>query len=147
MPQLLWMQRWYVLHCEQCDAKLHPAGLTKLLTLYLVFSKIELGEISLDEKVKVSRKASAELPTKFGLLPGQVIRVRYLIRATGLMGSNDINGISRTCFGFEAEFSKLMNSTAKKLGMDNSFFLNAHGMTQAGHLSTARDMAIILEPL
>ena len=47
-----------VLHCEECDTKLHPAGLTKLLTLYIVFSKIENGEISLDEKVEVSRKAT-----------------------------------------------------------------------------------------
>ena len=57
-----------VLHCEECDTKLHPAGLTKLLTLYIVFSKIEDGEISLDEKVEVSRKASAELPAKLGLM-------------------------------------------------------------------------------
>ena len=72
-----------VLHCEECDTKLHPAGLTKLLTLYIVFSKIEDGDISLDEKVEVSRKASAELPAKLGLMPGQKIRVRYLIRSTG----------------------------------------------------------------
>ena len=78
-----------VLHCEERDTKLHPAGLTKLLTLYIVFSKIENGEISLDEKVEVSRKASAELPAKLDMLPGQKIRVRYLIRATGIMGSND----------------------------------------------------------
>ena len=45
-----------VLHCEECDKKLHPAGLTKLLTLYVVFSKIESGEFDLDDKVTVSRK-------------------------------------------------------------------------------------------
>ena len=75
-----------VLHCEECDTKLHPAGLTKLITLYVVFSEIENGKISLDEQVEVSRKASAELPAKLGLLPGQKIKVRYLIRATGVMG-------------------------------------------------------------
>ena len=137
-----------VLHCEECDTKLHPAGLTKLITLYIVFTKIENGEISLDEKVVVSRKASAELPAKLGLMVGQKISVRYLIRATGIMGSNDTStALAEHVSGSEAEFSKLMNLTAKKLSMENSSFLNAHGLTQSGHLSTARDMAIALRAL
>ena len=137
-----------VLHCEECDTKLHPAGLTKLLTLYIVFSKIENGEISEDEKVEVSRKASAELPAKLGLMPHQKIRVRYLIRSTGIMGSNDTStALAEHVSGSEAEFSKLMNLTANKLGMENSFFMNAHGLTQSGHLSTARDTAIVFRRL
>ena len=137
-----------VLHCEECDTKLHPAGLTKLLTLYIVFSKIENDEISLDENVEVSRKASAELPAKLGLMPGQKIRIRYLLRATGLMGSNDTStALAEHVSGSEAEFSKLMNLTAKQLGMENSSFLNAHGLTQTGHLSTVRDMAIAFRAL
>ncbi len=137
-----------VLHCEECDTKLHPAGLTKLITLYIVFSKIENGDISLDEQVKVSRKASAELPAKLGLMPGQKIKVRYLIRSTGIMGSNDTStALAEHVSGSEAEFSKLMNLTAKQLGMENSSFLNAHGLTQTGHLSTVRDMAIAFRAL
>ena len=137
-----------VLHCEECDTKLHPAGLTKLITLYVVFSEIESGKISLDEQVEVSRKASAELPAKLGLLPGQKIKVRYLIRATGVMGSNDTStALAEHVSGSEKEFAKLMNLTAKKLGMKNSSFLNAHGMTQTGHLSTPRDMAIALRAI
>jgi D-alanyl-D-alanine carboxypeptidase len=137
-----------VLHCEECDTKLHPAGLTKLITLYVVFSKIESGEISLDEQVEVSRKASAELPAKLGLRPGQKIRVRYLIRATGVMGSNDTStALAEHVSGSEMEFAKLMNLTAKKLGLKNSSFLNAHGMTQTEHLSTPRDMAIALRAI
>ena len=137
-----------VLHCEECDTKLHPAGLTKLITLYVVFSEIESGKISLDEQVEVSRKASAELPAKLGLLPGQKIKVRYLIRATGVMGSNDTStALAEHVSGSEKEFTKLMNLTAKRLGMENSSFLNAHGMTQTGHLSTPRDMAIALRAL
>ena len=137
-----------VLHCEECDTKLHPAGLTKLITLYVVFSEIESGKISLDEQVEVSRKASAELPAKLGLMPGQRIRARYLIRSTGVMGSNDTStALAEHVSGSEAEFSELMNLTAKQLGMKNSSFLNAHGLTQTGHLSTARDMAIVFRAL
>ena len=137
-----------LLHCDECDAKLHPAGLTKLITLYVVFSKIESGKISLDEQVEVSRKASAELPAKLGLRVGQKIKVRYLIRATAVMGSNDTStALAEHVSGSEMEFAKLMNLTAKRLGMENSSFLNAHGMTQTGHLSTPRDMAIALRAL
>ena len=137
-----------VLHCEECDTKLHPAGLTKLLTLYVVFSKIESGEFALDDKVTVSRKASAEMPAKLGLLPGQQIRIRYLIRATGVMGSNDTaTALAEHFAGSEARFAQLMNAHAKTLGLKNSTFLNAHGVTQTGHLSTARDMAIILRAI
>ena len=137
-----------VLHCEECDTKLHPAGLTKLLTLYVVFSKIESGEFDLDDKVTVSRKASAELPAKLGLLPGQQIRIRYLIRGTGVMGSNDTaTALAEHFAGSEEGFAQLMNATAKTLGMENSTFLNAHGLTQTGHLSTARDMALLLRAI
>ena len=137
-----------VLHCEECDTKLHPAGLTKLLTLYVVFSKIESGEFALDDKVTVSRKASAEMPAKLGLLPGQQIRIRYLIRATGVMGSNDTaTALAEHFAGTEKEFAQLMNAAAKILGMKNSTFLNAHGVTQTGHLSTARDIALVLRAL
>ena len=137
-----------VLHCEECDTISHPAGLTKLLTLYVVFSKIESGEFALDDKVTVSRKASAELGAKLGLLPGQKISIRYLIRATGVMGSNDTaTALAEHFGGSEAEFAKLMNTTSKTLGLENSAFLNAHGLTQAEHLTTARDMAILLRSL
>ena len=109
-----------VLHCEKCDTISHPAGLTKLLTLYVVFSKIESGEFALDDKVTVSRKASAELGAKLGLLPGQKIGIRYLIRATGVMGSNDTaTALAEHFGGSEAEFAKLMNTTSKTLGLEN----------------------------
>ena len=137
-----------ILHCEECNTRLHPAGLTKLLTLYVVFSKIEDGTFALDDRVTVSRKASAELPAKLGLLPGQQIRIRYLIRATAVMGSNDTStALAEHIAGSEAGFIQLMNATATELGMKNSTFLNAHGVTQTGHLSTAKDMAIILRAL
>ena len=134
-----------ILHCEECDRKLHPAGLTKLLTLYVIFSKIEDGYFSLDDQVIVSRKSSAELPAKLGLLPNQKIKIRYLIRATAVLGSNDTStALAEHISGSEAEFADLMNATAQSLGMKNSTFLNAHGLTQTGHLSTARDVAHVL---
>ena len=71
-----------------------------------------------------------------------------MIRATGVKGSNDTaTALAEHFAGSEAEFAQLMNATAKTLGLENSTFLNAHGLTQTGHLSTARDMAILLRAI
>ena len=137
-----------ILHCDECNRKLHPAGLTKLLTLYIVFSKLEDSAAELDDIVKVSRKASAELPARLGLRAGQTIKIRYLIRATGVMGSNDTStALAEHFAGSETEFVNLMNKAASDLNMKNSNFLNAHGVTQSGHLSTAKDMGLLMRAL
>ena len=70
-----------VLHAENADTRLHPASLTKMMTLYVVFEAVENGEISLDTRVRISKKAAAEPPSKLGLRSGQRIKLRYLIRA------------------------------------------------------------------
>ena len=67
------------LHSENADTRLHPASLTKMMTLYVVFEAVENGEISLDTKVRISRKAASEPPSKLGLRQGQRIKLRYLI--------------------------------------------------------------------
>ena len=76
-----------VLHCENCDMRLHVAGLTKLMTLYIAFEAIVDGEVSLDDVVTISKKAAEESPVALDLTEGQEIKLRYLIRAAGVMGS------------------------------------------------------------
>ena len=78
-----------VLHSRNADTRLHPASLTKMMTLYVVFDAIEKGEITLDTNVKISRKAAAEPPSKLGLRTGQSIKLRYLIRAAAVKSAND----------------------------------------------------------
>jgi len=63
-----------VLHARNADTRLHPASLTKMMTLYVVFEAIRRGELSLDTKVKISRKAAAEQPSKLGLKAGRCFR-------------------------------------------------------------------------
>ncbi len=133
-----------VLHSRNADARLHPASLTKMMTLYVVFDAIERGEISLDKKVKISRFAANEPPSKLGLKPGQKIALRYLIRAAAVKSANDAaTALGEAISGSEAEFAKRMTRTARALGMKNTTFKNAHGLTQSGHLSTARDMTLL----
>lgn len=133
-----------VLHSRNADTRLHPASLTKMMTVYIAFQAVEKGEISLDSLVTISKKAAAEPPSKLGLKAGQRIKLRYLIRAAAVKSANDAaTAIGEAISGSEARFARRMNRTAKQLGMTRTTFKNMHGLTEAGHLSTARDMSIM----
>ena len=133
-----------VLHSRNADTRLHPASLTKMMTLYVAFQAVERGEISLDTMVRVSRKAAAEPPSKLGLRAGQRIKLRYLIRASAVRSANDAaTAIAEAISGSEAAFARRMNRTARAMGMTRTNFKNAHGLTESGHLSTARDMTTL----
>ena len=133
-----------VLHAENADTRLHPASLTKMMTLYVAFQAIERGEISLDTEVTVTREAAAEPPSKLGLRPGQKIKMRYLIRAAAIKSANDAaHAIGVAIEGSEEAFARRMNRTAAAMGMTRTNFRNTHGLTQEGHLSTARDMTTL----
>ena len=129
------------IHAENADTRLHPASLTKMMTLYIAFQAVERGEISLDTQVTISKNAASEPPSKLGMRPGQKIALRYLIRAAAVKSANDAaTAIGEAIGGSEAAFARRMNRTAKQLGMTRTTFKNMHGLTESGHLSTARDM-------
>ena len=133
-----------VLHSRNADTRLHPASLTKMMTLYIAFQAVERGEISLDTKVTISRKAASEPPSKLGLTAGQKIKLRYLIRAAAIKSANDAaTAIGEAIEGSEAAFARRMNRTAKAMGMTRTTFKNMHGLTTSGHMSTARDMTTL----
>ena len=133
-----------VLHARNADTRLHPASLTKMMTLYVVFEAVENGEIGLDTPVKISKFAASEPPSKLGLRAGQTIKLRYLIRAAAVKSANDAStALAEAIEGSEARFARRMNRTAKALGMTRTHFKNAHALTESGHLSTARDMTIL----
>ncbi|MEM7721926.1 MAG: D-alanyl-D-alanine carboxypeptidase family protein [Pseudomonadota bacterium] len=133
-----------VLHSRNADTRLHPASLTKMMTLYIAFEAVRLGEIDLDTRVTISRNAAAEPPSKLGLRAGSSIRLRFLIRAAAVRSANDAaTAIAEAIEGSEAAFARRMNRTARALGMTRTTFRNAHGLTEEGHLSTARDMTIM----
>ena len=67
------------IHAENADTRLHPASLTKMMTLYIAFQAVERGELSLDTQVTISKNAASEPPSKLGMRPGQKIALRYLI--------------------------------------------------------------------
>lgn len=133
-----------VLHEKNAHTRLHPASLTKMMTLYIAFEAIERGEISLDTKVTVSKHAASQPPSRLGLKPGQKIALRYLIRAAAIKSANDAaTAIGEAIEGSEAAFAKRMTRTARAMGMSDTTFRNANGLTAEGHLSTAHDMTIL----
>ena len=133
-----------VLWEHNADTRLHPASLTKMLTLYIAFDAIRRGEVGIDDMVTVSANAAAEPPSRLGLRKGQRISLRHLMRAAAIKSANDAaTAIGEHISGSEAAFSQRMNRTAKALGMTRSTFRNAHGLTAEGHLSTARDMNLL----
>jgi D-alanyl-D-alanine carboxypeptidase len=132
------------LYSENAETRLHPASLTKMLTLYIAFEEIQRGNLSLDSMITVSKNAAAQPPSRLGLRAGQKIQLRYLIRAAAIKSANDAaSAIGDAIGGNEAGFAKRMNRTAKALGMRDSTFKNANGLTANGHLSTARDMSLL----
>jgi D-alanyl-D-alanine carboxypeptidase len=130
-----------ILFSENADTRLHPASLTKMLTLYIAFEEIQRGRMTLDTLVTVSKSAAAKPPSRLGLKAGQKVAVRYLIRAAAIKSANDAaSALGDHIGGSEAAFARRMDATAKAVGMRSSNFKNANGLTAQGHLSTARDM-------
>lgn len=133
-----------ILYEKNARTRLHPASLTKMMTLYIVFQEIEAGRLSLDTMVTVSKYAAAQPPSRLGLKPGQKIAVRHLIRAAAIKSANDAAAaLGDAVSGDHVTFAKRMTRTARQLGMNDTTFRNAHGLTAEGHLSTAYDMNVL----
>jgi D-alanyl-D-alanine carboxypeptidase len=138
------MRNGTVLYESNPDRRQSPASLTKMMTLYLAFEAVENGQLRLDQKVRVSRHASRQPPSKLYLKLGQRVSIRSLIRASAIKSANDAAvALAEAVSGSEKAFARLMTSRARQLGMTNTTFRNANGLTAKGHLSTARDMAIL----
>ena len=137
------------LFSQNDEIRRQPASLTKMMTLYLTFYSIEvLGQISLDQRVKISKKASKEPPSRLGLEAGKTETIRNLIRSAALRSANDsATVLAEVISGTERKFAEYMTLSAKIMGMENTQFKNAHGLTEQGHYSTASDMAILARRL
>lgn len=133
-----------IIHSQNAETRLHPASLTKMMTLYVAFQAIQRGEITLDTEVTITAEAAAEPPSKLGLRAGQRIRLRYLLRAAAVRSANDsATAIGIAISGSKAAFAARMNATAQAMGLRDTNFINMHGLTQQGHYSTARDMTVL----
>lgn len=130
-----------VLHASQADELRHPASLTKMMTLYLVFEEIERDRLSLDTKIRMSERAASAPPSKLGLKAGEEISVSNAIRALSTKSANDIAvALAEHIGGSEEEFARMMTEKARLLGMSKTTFRNASGLPNLEQVTTARDM-------
>ena len=126
------------------DASRHPASLTKIMTLYLLFERLDSGKIKLDTEMSVSRHASEQDPTKLGLLPGQTIRVEDAIKGLVTRSANDAAVvIAEALGGDEDKFASLMTRKAHMLGMSKTTYRNASGLPDDEQVTSARDQATL----
>jgi D-alanyl-D-alanine carboxypeptidase len=126
------------------DASRHPASLTKIMTLYLLFERLDAGKIRLDTEMSVSRHASEQDPTKLGLLPGQTIRVEDAIKGLVTRSANDAAVvIAEALAGDEDDFAVLMTRKAHMLGMSRTTYRNASGLPDDEQVTSARDQATL----
>jgi D-alanyl-D-alanine carboxypeptidase len=126
------------------DGSRHPASLTKIMTLYLLFERLDSGKIKLDTEMDVSEHASEQAPTKLGLRPGQTIRVEDAIKGLVTRSANDAAVvIAEAIAGDEDDFAKLMTRKARALGMSRTTYRNASGLPDDDQVTTARDQSTL----
>ena len=126
------------------DASRHPASLTKIMTLYLLFERLDAGKMNLDTEMSVSEHASEQAPTKLGLRPGQTIRVEDAIKGLVTRSANDAAVvIAEAIGGDEDDFAKLMTHKARALGMTRTVYRNASGLPDDEQVTTARDQSTL----
>jgi D-alanyl-D-alanine carboxypeptidase len=133
-----------VLHATNPDARRHPASLTKIMTLYLLFEQLEAGKLRLDGQLKVSEDASGQMPTKLGLKPGGTLQVEDAIKGIVTRSANDAAVVvAEAIAGDEDEFAKLMTRKAQSLGMTRTVYKNASGLPDDDQVTTARDQSML----
>jgi D-alanyl-D-alanine carboxypeptidase len=126
------------------DASRHPASLTKIMTLYLLFERLDSGKMKLDSEMGVSARAAEQAPTKLGLRPGQNIRVEDAIKGLVTRSANDAAVvIAEAIAGDERDFAKLMTLKARALGMTRTVYRNASGLPDDEQVTTARDQSTL----
>ena len=133
-----------VLYSKNADAPRHPASLTKMMTLYILFEELSKKRMTLETPLKVSAHAASQAPSKLGIRPGETIAVEDAIRALVTKSANDVAvTIAENIGGSEAAFAKRMTQTARRIGMGGTTFYNASGLPNAAQWTTAHDMVTL----
>ncbi len=133
-----------VLMSDHADKQLHPASLTKMMTLLLAFDALSSGQLRTSDYIRVSKHAAAQSPSKLGIRSGGRIRVDDAIRAIAIKSANDISVAMAEALGeTESRFAQRMTARAREIGMSKTHFVNASGLHSAFQLSTPRDMAVL----
>ncbi|WP_337996951.1 D-alanyl-D-alanine carboxypeptidase family protein [Oleispirillum naphthae] len=130
------------LYADGADVQNHPASLTKMMTLYLLFEDLQAGHITLRSPLTVTARAERQPPSSLGLHKGQIIPVHTAIEALVIKSANDVAvTVAENLAGSEVLFAQRMTAKARQLGMSRTTFRNASGLHHRAQLTTARDLA------
>ncbi len=129
---------------HQANRPWHPASITKLMTAYTIFREIKSGNVDLNSPVRISSAALALPPSKMGLPVGTILNIDNALKMIMVKSANDVAAaLAQSVGGSISNFAKLMNKSAKNLGMTGSHFSNPHGLHAGDQVTTARDMALL----
>lgn len=134
-----------VLYAKDADSQMPTSSMSKMMTVYLVFEAIKNGKLKWDDTLPTSEHAWKQEGSRMFLNVGEHARVSDLIRGVIVQSGNDAAVVFAEALGSgsEATFADMMNAKAKQLGMNNSHFMNATGLPDPQHYSTAHDLAIL----
>ncbi len=137
-----------ILFEKNSHTKLPPASITKIMSILLIMEALEDGTISLTDKVTASERASSMGGSQIFLETNEQMTVKELLTGIAVVSGNDATvAMAEHLAGTEAEFVKMMNQKAAKLGMKNTNFVNAHGLSDPNHYTTAYDISLMSREL
>ena len=137
-----------ILFQKNKDEKLAPASMTKMMSMLLIMEEIESGNLKWDEMITASEKASSMGGSQIFLKVGEKMTVEDLLKGVAIASGNDaVVALAERIAGSEEQFVKRMNTRAKDLGLKNTNFMNATGLTADNHYSSAYDMSLIAKEL
>ncbi len=137
-----------ILYQRNAYAERHPASLTKMMTLYLLFEALKRGDVNLQTMLPVSEHAASQRPTNLHLTAGDMIPVDTAIRAIVVRSANDVAvAIAEALGGTEGHFAEEMTAKARELGMRDTFYHNASGLPDALQITTASDLLVLARHL
>ena len=129
---------------HNADMRIEPASITKLMTAYVVFSELDEGNITLEETVAISERAWRTGGSRMFVDPSMQVSVEDLIRGMVIQSGNDASvALAEHVAGSEEAFASLMNHYAELLELGGTHFINATGLPDPDHYTTARDIAIL----
>ena len=137
-----------ILYANNGNEHMLPASVTKVMTLLLIMEQIDAGVLSYDDMVTCSKKASQMGGSQIWFKEGEQITIDDALKAICVVSANDVTvAMAELIGGSEENFVNMMNAKAKELGMENTHFMNSHGIDEEGHYTSAKDIAIMAREL
>lgn len=137
-----------VIYESNADEQLHPASMTKIMSLILIMDAINNNKLNLNDDVIISKESSSMGGSQVYVNEGETYKVEELLKGVAIASANDaVVALAEKIAGSKEKFVSNMNNKAKELGLKNTNFMNPHGLDEDNHYSSARDMSIMAKEL